>query len=77
MKAFKTLLVVGLAFGLSGCVQPDASRSSQPGTMSLATKNAPRAGAVEVAKKVAIPLNVTDVVIKVPATMTLSPAPPW
>jgi hypothetical protein len=77
MKAFKTLLVVGLALGLSGCVQPDASRSGQPGTMSLATKNAPKAGAVEVAKKVAIPLNVTDVVIKVPTSLRVSEADTW
>jgi len=76
MKAFKTVLSLGLVLGLSACVQPEASRSGAPaaGAVSLATKDAP----VEMAgKKVAIPLNVTRVEIKVPSTLRVSEADTW
>jgi hypothetical protein len=73
MKAFKTLLSVGLMLGLSACAQPGASRSSAPDGMSLATKDA----SVAAGQKVAIPLHVTDVVIKVPTSLRVSEADTW
>lgn len=73
MKAFKTLLSLGLVLGLSACVQPEATRSAS-GAVSLATKDAPLAARQ---KAVAIPLNVTRVVVKVPAALRVSEADTW
>lgn len=73
MKAFKTLLTLGLALGLSACGFFDATRSGRD-AVSLATKDAP----FEVRQKaVAIPLNVTQVVITVPASLRVSEADTW
>jgi hypothetical protein len=73
MKAFKTLLSVGLMLGLSACAQSGASRSTATDGMSLATKEA----SVAVGQKVAIPLHVTDVVVKVPTSLRVSEADTW
>lgn len=73
MKAFKTFLTLGLALGLSACGQSGVTRADFGG-VSLATKNAP----FEVKQKaVAIPLNVTQVVVKVPASLRVSEADTW
>ena len=71
MQVIKTLLTLGLVCGLSACAQPDASRAGLRDGVSLATKNAP----AEIShKKVEIPLNVTQVVIKVPTSLRVSEA---
>lgn len=73
MKAFKTLLSLGLALGVSACGLIDGTRATSDG-VSLATKGAP----VEVKQKsVAIPLNVTKVVVKVPSSLRVSEADTW
>ena len=73
MRAFKTLLSLGLALGLSACGLIDGTRAASD-AVSLATKGAP----VEVKQKaVAIPLNVTQVVIKVPSSLRVSEADTW
>ncbi len=73
MKAFKTLLTLGLALGLSACGQSEVTRATSGG-VSLATKDAP----FEVKQKaVAIPLNVTQVVVKVPTSLRVSEADTW
>ena len=73
MKAFKTLLSLGLALGVSACGLIDGNRAAPDG-VSLGTKGAP----VEVKQKsVAIPLNVTKVVVKVPSSLRVSEADTW
>lgn len=75
MKSLKTLISLGLVLGPAACVQPDtASRSGASAPeVSLATKDS----TVAVGRKVAIPLNVTDVVIKVPTSLRVSEADTW
>jgi hypothetical protein len=74
MNALKTLLSLGLALGLSACVQPDtAARSaSGPSEVTVATQNS--TAQVAIGQKVAIPLNVVDVRIVVPTSLRVSEA---
>ncbi len=72
MKMLKTLLSLGLILGLSACVQPETTSRGSQGGVTLATQG--RDAPVAVGQKVAIPLNVVDVVIKVPNTLRVSEA---
>lgn len=71
MQVIKTLLTLGLVCGLAACAPPEASRSGYRDGVSLATKSAP---VTIPQKKVEIPLNVTQVVVKVPTSLRVSEA---
>ncbi|MFZ1341139.1 MAG: DUF6778 family protein [Paracoccaceae bacterium] len=73
MKTVKSLVSLGLVLALSACVAPEsASRSAGPDGVTLATQG--RLAPMAVGKKVAIALNVTEVVIKVPSSLRVSEA---
>ncbi len=74
MNALKTLLSLGLALGLSACVQPAATTRAFTGQseVTVATQNS--TAQVAIGQKVAIPLNVIEVAVVVPSTLRVSEA---
>ncbi|MFZ1470700.1 MAG: DUF6778 family protein [Paracoccaceae bacterium] len=72
MKAMKSLVSLGLILGLSACGQSDTASRAVTGApgVTMATKD----GVVLVGHRVAIPLNVTNVVIKIPTSLRVSEA---
>lgn len=73
MTAFRTFLPLGLALGLSACADIGTTRFAGD-AVSLATKQGPIAAQ---RKAIAIPLNVTQVVVTVPPSLRVSEADTW
>lgn len=77
MRKLKTLLSLGLILGLSACAQPQAATRAavDGGTVTMATQG--REMPMLVGQKVALGLNVVDVVIRVPTSLRVSEAETW